>query len=236
MKLENIKENWEGFAKTDPMWSILTNNNNWDKELFFNSGHDQINEWFNIFNELKNLDFEQALDFGCGMGRLSQALCSRFKKVTGVDISKTMIQLANENNQFVNKCSYIVNEQADLSCFESNTFDFILSSITLQHIPKKYIYIYINEFIRILKPGGKIIFSLPSKPPFIYRMTVTLLTHKLINKFRKLIYKYKYVMEMYWINKKKLSTFINTNGKLISTYPDKSAGDNWEGYIYIVTK
>ncbi len=37
-----------------------------------------------------------ALDFGCGIGRLTQLLCKFFKKCIGVDISKEMIKLANK--------------------------------------------------------------------------------------------------------------------------------------------
>ena len=35
-----------------------------------------------------------ALDFGCGIGRLSQALAEHFDQVYGVDISPKMIELA----------------------------------------------------------------------------------------------------------------------------------------------
>lgn len=240
MNFNKLKNNWEGFAQSDPMWSILTNpdykNNQWDKKLFYNSGEFQVAEWLKNFPELQELNGDKALDFGCGMGRLTQALSNHFNEVVGVDVSKTMINLANENNQFPGKCSYELNEQSNLKNLKSNSFDFIISYITLQHIPKKYILKYIDEFIRIIKPGGVILFSLPYKPPLYYRISVSLFSQYFINKYRQIVYKSKYVMEMHWIGKKKLSNFINTKAKLIQTYPDKSAGEKWKGLVYIVTK
>jgi ubiquinone/menaquinone biosynthesis C-methylase UbiE len=240
MKLKTIQKNWEGFANTDPMWSILTNRNfihsRWNKEEFFLTGENDVNNWFSGFEELQHLKNGAALDFGCGMGRLTQALCNRFISVTGVDISKTMIALANENNKYPNKCSYYLNEHNNLKNFGNNSFDFIVSHITLQHLPKNYIFNYIEEFIRIIKPGGIILFSLPSKPPFIYRLFVRLFSQVLINRFRRVKYKTKYVMEMHWIDEKKMKEFIEPRGKLLNMNPNFSVGRNWEGYMYVVSK
>ena len=38
----------------------------------------------------------KALDFGCGVGRLSQALADYFDRVVGADVSPTMIGLARD--------------------------------------------------------------------------------------------------------------------------------------------
>jgi 2-polyprenyl-3-methyl-5-hydroxy-6-metoxy-1,4-benzoquinol methylase len=240
MNLKNLKTNWEGFAKTDPMWSILTvkrfSKNKWDKDEFFNIGELEIKEWFERFNELENVSSARALDFGCGVGRLTQALCQRFTSVTGVDISETMIALANEYNKFPLQCNYRVNDQPDLSLFEDNSFDFICSHITLQHIPKTYIFSYIDDFIRIAKPGGIILFSLPSSPPFLYKVLSAIIPNNIKNLLRKILFNSKYAMEMHWVKKTKIENFFRKKGVEFNAYPDRSAGQNWEGYFYLAVK
>ena len=44
-----------------------------------------------------------AIDFGYGVGRLTQPLASRFDLAIGIDISPTMIEAAVKLNRFGNK-------------------------------------------------------------------------------------------------------------------------------------
>ncbi len=48
----------------------------------------------------------RALDFGCGVGRLTQALARHFNIVDGVDIAPSMIELANQFNRSGGRCRY----------------------------------------------------------------------------------------------------------------------------------
>jgi 2-polyprenyl-3-methyl-5-hydroxy-6-metoxy-1,4-benzoquinol methylase len=65
---------------------------------------------------LKTLDLGEqhgrALDFGCGVGRLTQALATHYDKVDGVDISWEMINLARRHNQHGDRVKYFANRQA----------------------------------------------------------------------------------------------------------------------------
>jgi SAM-dependent methyltransferase len=240
MKLENIQKNWEGFANTDPMWSILTDkkliNNQWDKKKFYQTGENDVNSWFSRFKELQQLNRGSALDFGCGMGRITQALNGHFDSVTGIDISKTMVQLANENNKYPKKCFYKHNEYTSLKEFDADSFDFIVSFITLQHLPQQYIFNYLEEFFRVIKPGGIILFSLPCKPPLIYRALVGLFTQAFINKIRRIKYKKEYVMEMHWVSENKMKKFIESRGNLLNLYPNHSVGKNWKEFMFVASK
>ena len=58
-----------------------------------------------------------ALDFGCGIGRLTQSLADYFDKVTGVDIAPAMISLANEYHNNKTRCEYVLHENADPRLF-----------------------------------------------------------------------------------------------------------------------
>ena len=52
-----------------------------------------------------------------------------------------------------------------LLLFENNSFDFIYSSKTLQHLKGKLQLKYLKEFARILKPQGVLAFQLPPMKP-----------------------------------------------------------------------
>ena len=105
MKLEDIQKNWTALGEDDPMWAILTDpekkGNSWTPEDFFATGKREVEE---VFARLQQTGVSPqtgcALDFGCGLGRLSQALATRFDFVDGVDISSSMIRQANEFNKF----------------------------------------------------------------------------------------------------------------------------------------
>ncbi len=133
-----------------------------DPESVFEAGRKEIADQFAHLRELEFYPHHgRALDFGCGVGRLSQALAATFDRVDGVDISESMIRSALEFNRHGDKCKYHVNTRDDLRLFDDDTFDFVYSNITLQHVPPEYALRYIAEFMRVLKPGGVAVFHVP---------------------------------------------------------------------------
>jgi len=132
-----------------------------------------------------------ALDFGCGVGRLTRALAKNVDVCYGIDISEKMIDLAKNYNRDIQNCKFFVNHDAKLSMFPDNKFDLIFSHIVLQHISDpKLIKSYIQEFIRILKKNGLIVFQLPSNLPFITRTNPK---KKLYRFFRKIGFKKEFL-------------------------------------------
>ena len=83
---------WDEFAKYDPLWAILSDPTKagrlWDLPRFLETGKREISL---LFYQLRALGLEiertAALDFGCGVGRLSQPLAAHFQRVVGVDVS-----------------------------------------------------------------------------------------------------------------------------------------------------
>jgi len=168
MELEDLKKNWDEFGKQDAFWSILTDRtkkgNKWKPDDFFKTGEEEIESVIKYIESLGiSSSQKRALDFGCGVGRLTQALCRYFDEACGVDIAPSMIELARKYNRYPNKCKYYLNEANNLSLFKDNSFDFIYSKIVLQHIEPKYSKNYIKEFLRVLSPGGLLIFQVPSE-------------------------------------------------------------------------
>jgi SAM-dependent methyltransferase len=168
MELEQLQEHWNAFAKIDPLWAILTapdkKNGRWGPLEFFQTGKDEIDT---LMKSVATMNWsghrQRALDFGCGVGRLTQALCGYFEECCGVDISVEMLRRAGEFNRFGSRCSYCVNTTNDLRSFSDGSFDFVYSNIVLQHMEPEYAANYIREFIRVLAPGGLIVFQLPSE-------------------------------------------------------------------------
>lgn len=167
MNLKRLRRNWDALGKTDPFWAILSvpdkKGNRWDLDEFLVTGKEEID---NTMADLGSLGLEpkrgRALDFGCGAGRLTQALAERFDEAWGVDIAQSMIELANRYNRHPGRCRYFLNDRPDLALFGDDSFDFIYSNITLQHIEPMYHGPYITEFLRVLVRGGLLVFQLPS--------------------------------------------------------------------------
>jgi ubiquinone/menaquinone biosynthesis C-methylase UbiE len=165
--LQKLQRNWEGLAQTDPLWAICSDpqrrNGLWDQEELFATGRNEIKVVLAYVAKLGlNPDWNSpALDFGCGVGRLTQALAAYFPECWGVDISPTMIRLAKEYSQDFPHCHFLLNEHEHLESLQDNYFGFIYTSIVLQHIAEQYSRRYISELIRVLKPGGVLVFQIP---------------------------------------------------------------------------
>jgi SAM-dependent methyltransferase len=167
MNLTELAAHWNEFGKTDPLWAVLTQpgteNNRWDVGRFFETGRHEIAHVFHLLAELAiPVQRIRALDFGCAVGRLTQALCPHFDECYGVDIAPAMIEQAIRYNQFGGKCRYFLNRTNDLAQFESNSFSFIYTNIVLQHMKPEYTKNYIQEFLRLLSPAGVVVFQLPT--------------------------------------------------------------------------
>jgi SAM-dependent methyltransferase len=167
--LKHVRETYEKLGADDPLYAVLSfqdaKGNRWDPEAFFARGRDEITSALGF---VSNLGLEprrgRALDFGCGAGRLTQALCEEFDKVVGIDISSTMIETAERFNRHGERCRYIVNTGDRMPMLEDASIDFVYSNITLQHVPPEASTQYIAEFVRVLKPGGVALFQLPDGP------------------------------------------------------------------------
>ena len=167
--LNKIQENWEGFAQADPLWAICTDLKRrggcWTQKEFFATGEREISKIMEYVRSLglSPVNTDAALDFGCGVGRLTSALSQYFDKCWGVDISPTMIQLAKDFHKNNSRCNFWLNEVDHLHRFEDGYFGFIYTSITLQHIPMRYVRNYLLELLRVLKPGGTFVFQIPDR-------------------------------------------------------------------------
>lgn len=164
--LRELQRNWEGLAQSDPLWAICTDparrNGNWSRGEFFATGENELRSVMECLRSLElRIDFSgAALDFGCGVGRLTRAMAAYFPECWGVDISPTMVRLAAELNHEIAQCRFLLNERGDLSQFQDGRFNFVYTSIVLQHIAPRHATKYLEELVRVLTPGGILVFQL----------------------------------------------------------------------------
>ncbi len=168
MDLDELRRNWDGYAQTDPLWAIIARHDKrggrWEIGEFFATGRHEIkHELARIRGLAPKMGSRRALDFGCGVGRLSQALCESFEFVDAVDISASMLDLARKHNRFGENCTYHLNTRDDLTVFKDCSFDLIYTNMVLQHMKPEYAQRYIAEFMRLLSKGGVAVFQLPAK-------------------------------------------------------------------------
>lgn len=231
MNFENLKKTWEAFAQENPMWAILTagkeRNYQWDPDQFYRAG---VEGFDRILHQVKLVmqlpEIEKSLDFGCGVGRLTFPLAKISKTSFGVDVSDAMISMAEKSAETkeIKNCNFIQNTREDLTVFENDTFDFIVSMMVLQHMEPKYFTIYMKEFLRILKPDGVLVFQLP---------------HEITQKasYTDFDDTTQPEMEIYGMNRGNVIQLLESaNSKIMGILEDECCGPNIRSFRYIITK
>ena len=104
---------------------------------------------------VKRVGSGKVLDVGCGPGFLLARLSSPHREVYGIEISSA-VKLAKIYATEASVCA----ADARKLPFKSNNFDWLLCIEVLEHIEGDEA---IKECLRVLKPGGKALFSVPNK-------------------------------------------------------------------------
>jgi SAM-dependent methyltransferase len=248
MTLESHKRDWEDLSALDPYWAILSRpeaqHGNWDFEEFFLTGEREIRGIIEFGEQLSlPLERETALDFGCGVGRLTIALSRYFEHCYGVDISENMIGQARQLNAAIPNCEFIVNQANNLSIFSDNYFDLVYTNIVLQHIPdKSTIRAYISEFVRTLKEGGLLVFQLPCQIPLKNRLQPRRRAYRFL-KFlgldRRLLYEKLglHPMRMNFVSENEVLSLLNSlRTRVLEVRPASPAGSSFVSNTYFVTR
>jgi ubiquinone/menaquinone biosynthesis C-methylase UbiE len=233
MKFEHLKMNWESLGRDDPLWAILSDDTKkgggWDVGEFYSSGVAFIDWWLQAIEKIDAVPVSgRALDFGCGAGRLTQGLSKHFEQVVGVDIAASMIEIARKHNPHDN-CLYVVNDRPDLSQFETDSFDFVITVIVLQHMQNDYAFAYLEEFLRILKPGGILFFQLPTSPKERTREYYTKegIPYEEENPS----------FEVYGVEQHEVQEYIQSRGgRIVSVTANDWAGPEWDSLHYVIRK
>lgn len=113
----------------------------------FNEPSDNIDDFLKLIGKGGKI-----LDAGCGPGVDVVYIASKGFDVIGIDLSEKILEIAKRKNP------RIYFQKADIRKlnFKPNTFDGIIASFSLIHIPKKDVNKTVDNFYKLLKPRGVI--------------------------------------------------------------------------------
>ena len=180
---DRATRDWNTLGETQPYFAVLTEDrflreqmSDADREAFFASGEADIAQIFDL------IDFapKSALDFGCGVGRLTRALAKRVDRVAGVDAAESMLRIARENVPDVSFSTTIPNER----------FDLIVSLIVFQHIPVKRGEALLDELLNHLDGVAALHFTFRRPGSFLRRFARGIrarvpLVHRITQRIRR---------------------------------------------------
>ena len=221
---------------TDP----AKKNDQWDREEFFRTGELEIASLLRRISDLNiALNFDVALDYGCGVGRLTRALAGRFARVVGVDFSAAMLAEAQAANATIANLQFLPNRGDDLPGIDDRSIDLVYSNIVLQHSPRKIQRALLAEFCRALKPGGVLVFQTPShaNAKTLHGFFHRLFGNGILNVVRRLRYGAGRVMEMHTLEKSEVLRVLQDEGlETVHVERFDTAGVAFVSYRYFARK
>ncbi|MCX7957122.1 MAG: class I SAM-dependent methyltransferase [Endomicrobia bacterium] len=148
--IEKEKEIRDQQAKSYDEWYLKTKSVWWHKV-----------ELKVVISMLKLQPTDILLDAGCGTGLITLKLAPYVKTVYGIDHSPKSIDILLDkiNKNDLSNVYVKIGDICDLP-FEGNFFDKIVSTGVIQHIPSLELRAkVIKEFFRVLKPKGRVVFT-----------------------------------------------------------------------------
>jgi len=240
-ELEHLRATWSALGEDDPLWAILSDpakrGGRWDITEFFAAGEAEIAAAEISADELApRRAHGVALDFGCGVGRLSRALASRYAQVIGVDISASMIAHACRLNADIANLRFVENARSDLRFVSDASVDFVYSVITLQHMPAALQGAYIAEFMRVLAPNGLAVFQVATGRTRDVRGWLHRLPNRVLNPLRRWRYASRAAFEMHTVAEDEVRAIVAAAGLQIARVDDDAcAGAGFVGRRFHVT-
>lgn len=153
----NMKKEWDQRALKNAYHFVSTFREEWDDESFYRWGEIQTQAVIDKFFEDLKIDPSNliVLEIGCGAGRMSRALASRFKLVYAYDVSDRYIQIAKKKNSHLQNVVFHSNDGLSFPEIYDGSIDFCFSGWTMRHMPTKEVVIKnIEDMSRVLKKGG----------------------------------------------------------------------------------
>ncbi|MEI4263446.1 class I SAM-dependent methyltransferase [Roseovarius sp. D0-M9] len=163
-RLQNrVEDTWSRLGQEDAHWSVITDEKFRKESLsshidqFFSMGDGDIARLDAALNRVGTSlsNIESAMDFGCGVGRLSVPMARSTGHVLGVDISAAHLREAKANVARMG-CQNIELVRASSIQDIKNLpeFELVLSLIVLQHNPPPVMLEILNALCSRVKPGG----------------------------------------------------------------------------------
>jgi SAM-dependent methyltransferase len=240
------RADWEDLADLDPQWAIASTSGSrfegWDDRAFLERGERAVAKMMATAERLaRPAARTSALDFGCGLGRLSAALATRFKEVVGVDISERMVAGARRLHEGLPNLSFVVNAEPDLAVFPNDRFDLVYAKLVLGHQPSVVVALdYVGEMVRVLRPGGLLVFGAPARVAWRNRLQLQRRLYGLLRRLgvpSEFLYRRLrlHPIRLMAVPEKRIRTVLDrTGGELLAV--ERLAAGAGENATYFVTK
>jgi SAM-dependent methyltransferase len=138
---------WQHYGAFEPYYGVLTHERFLRENLtesalqeFWDAGRQDIGRiWAELVQAFGERRVNRALDFGCGVGRLTRAMAEIANRAVGVDVSPEMVA------EGLSHAPANVELTTDLP---DGPFDWINSYIVFQHIPPERGYGLLDELLQ----------------------------------------------------------------------------------------
>lgn len=230
-------------AKLDPLWAILSapakRFGNWDLTDFFRTGEEEIAGLMKTTQKI-NLPKQHghAIDFGCGIGRLTRALKSHFRECHGVDISSRMLEMAR---RLTPDCDF--RDGHDLSSFANGSADLIYSNLVLQHQPDRaHVVELIGDMLRVLASGGLLVFQMPVNLPLRNRIQPRRRAYRILRALgvgESVAYQKLKLspIRMLWLPRGSIEKIVGAaGGKILHVHEQRAQGEPFTSGIFYCTR
>jgi len=242
-ELARLSRDWTKLGLDDPLWAVCVDRDRrggrWDVAEFMASGRAEITAALDRLDELGICPARSAaLDFGCGVGRLTAALSDHFDSVTGVDISVPMLDRARSMLGSRPGCKVLHNTSPDLRIFPDASFDLVYSSLVLQHMPRALAFAYLTEFVRVTRPGGAIVVLVPEGHKLTPGGAVYALAPRQVTGLvQRTIFRYPAPMQMTTLPARRVRREVERCGaRLVTSDPRSGVGEHWRMRCHFVSK
>jgi SAM-dependent methyltransferase len=235
----STNDDWETLGRADPLWAVYVapgaERGRWHVDAFLATGRAEVDRVLAQLGVLApSVPRSRALDFGCGVGRLSAALAAHFDEVVGVDVSPAMLDWAREVAG--DRCTFLLNKSDDLSIIESDSVDVSYSSLVLQHLPRDRALGYLSELIRVTRPNGCVIVQVASRPDWSLKgMIFRFAPPALIGWAQRRLLGYPAPMLMTALPESTVRrTVAQAKATVLAAEPDSSYGGHWKCVRYFI--
>jgi SAM-dependent methyltransferase len=238
-----VRRDWTILGERDPLWAVHVvpdkRGGRWEVEQFLATGRADVAAAVAWLNELGLARrWERVLDFGCGAGRLSQALAEHADEVVGVDVSIPMLDVARKIDRTGGACRFLRNDDPDLRRFDDASFDLVFSELVLQHLPAAIIDSYLAEFMRVLRPGGVAVLQCTTSPLWTVKGAVWRFAPGwLVRLGQRIVLRYPAPMRMTAVDPTHLRAVVTRHGgEVVDTRTHDDPAAHWRSTRYVVRR
>jgi SAM-dependent methyltransferase len=104
-----------------------------------------------------------AVEIGCGVGRIANALSSRFGRVVGVDVAPSLIEAGRQNKRAEN-VSLELGDGSRLAPVAITQCDTVFAYEVLYLLPRPALRRYYSDAHELLNAGGELVFQMNLEP------------------------------------------------------------------------